>query len=150
MDFPKQKIEEVLEKMLASIGMGPEALISFYDEDASIQLPFSKRNSTVMNRKQYFNHLSLILPMMKLFRVHDYKLYATDEPGTYWATADLECIIKPTGKTYRQNYILRFCINDEMKITQYYEYGNPLKLAEAMKPLWKLFLGLIRAKISAK
>jgi hypothetical protein len=150
MDFPKQKVQEVLNKMLASFDKGAGELISFYAEDASIQLPFSKRNSAVMSRKQYFNHLSLILPMMKSFRVHDHKLYATDEPGTYWATADLECIIKPTGKTYRQNYVLRFCINEEMKITQYYEYGNPLKLAEAMKPLWKLFLGLIRAKILAK
>ena len=150
MDFQKQKIEEVLNKMMTSFDQGPESLISFYAEDASIQLPFSKSNSAVMNRKQYFNHLSRILPMMKSFQLHNHKVYATDEPGNYWATVDLECIIIPTGKTYRQNYILRFCLNEEMKITQYYEYGNPLKIAEALRPLWKLFWGLLRAKISAK
>ncbi|WP_183575621.1 nuclear transport factor 2 family protein [Mucilaginibacter sp. X5P1] len=150
MDFQKQLIEEVLSKMMASFDKGPENLISFFSEDVSIQLPFSKRNSAVMNRKQYFNHLSRILPMMKSFQLHDHKLYATDEPGNYWATADLECIVIPTGKTYRQNYIFRFCLNEEMKITQYYEYGNPIKMAEAMRPLWKLFFNLFLAKISAK
>jgi ketosteroid isomerase-like protein len=150
MDFQKLQIEELFSKMISSFDKGPESLISFYSEDASIQLPFSKRNSAVMSRKQYFDHLSLILPMMKSFQVHDHKLYAIDEPGNYWATADLECIIKPTGKIYRQNYILRFCVNQENKITRYYEYGNPLKLAEAMKPLWKLLLGVVRLKISEK
>ncbi|TWJ03383.1 hypothetical protein JN11_00925 [Mucilaginibacter frigoritolerans] len=150
MDFPKQKIEEVLSKMIASFDKGPESLIAFFAEDASIQLPFSKRHSAEMTRNQYLNHLSRILPMMKSFQLHDHKLYATDELGNYWATADLECIVIPTGKTYRQNYIFRFCLNEELKITQYYEYGNPLKMAEAMRPLWKLFLNIFLAKISAK
>jgi len=150
MDFQKQKVEELLNNMLASFGKGPEGLISFYADDASIQLPFSKRNSAIMNRKQYFNHLSRILPLLKSFKLHDHKLYATDEPGNYWATADLECVVIPTGKIYRQNYIFRFCLSEEMKITQYYEYGNPLKMAEALRPLWKLYLNLFRAKISSK
>jgi len=150
MEFQKQDIEELLRKMLASLNEGTESILSFFAEDVSFQLPYSKRNSAVMNRQQYFNQLSKLLPMMQGFHLHDHRLWATDEAGTYWATADLECTIKPTGKIYRQNYLLRFSVNDEMKITQYYEYGNPLKIAEAMRPLWKLFLSLFWAKILAR
>ena len=56
MNFQKQKIEKVLNNMMTSFDQGPESLISFYAEDASIQLPFSKSNNAVMNRRQYFNH----------------------------------------------------------------------------------------------
>lgn len=134
MDFQKQDVEKLFNELLATFNKGPESVLSFFAEDASIQYPYSERNSAVMNRQQYFDQLSMVLPMMHSFQLHGHKLYATDEPGTYWATLDLECTIQTTGKVYRQNYILRFCLNEDMKITHYDEYGNPLKIAEAMRP----------------
>jgi ketosteroid isomerase-like protein len=134
MEFQKQEIEELLNGMLATFNESPENILSFFAEDAYIQYPYSERNSAVMNRQQYFDHLSMILPMMHSFHLHEHRLYATDEPGTYWATLDLEYTIQTTGKIYRQNYILQFRLNEDKKITQYYEYGNPLKIAAAMRP----------------
>jgi ketosteroid isomerase-like protein len=131
MELQKQAVEELLNKLMATFNEGAQGVVSYFAEDAIIQFPYSGRNDAVMNRQQYFNHLSLILPMMDQFLLHSYRLYATDEQGTYWGTLDLEGKFKTTGKKLRQNYVIRFSVNINMKITQYYEYGNPLKFMEA-------------------
>lgn len=129
MEFQKQEIEDLYKKVVAAFNDGAEKVVSYFAEDAKIQYPYS--DYPVMNRQQYFEQLSGILPIMAPFKQLDHRLYATDEPGTYWSTLQLECTIHTTGKIYRQNYVVRFVVNSDMKIAQYDEYWNPLKFIEA-------------------
>ena len=131
MEFKKKEIEKIFKEFVDAFNKGPESVVSFFAEDAKIQYPYS--DYPPMNRQEYFDQLSEILPIMAPFTQYGFKLYATDEQGTYWATMDLECNIQTTGKVYGQHYVIRFSINIDMKITHYYEYWNPLKFIEATK-----------------
>lgn len=146
MEFSKQAVETLFNQLMASFTDGPQSVVSFFADDATIQFPFSGRNAAVMDRRQYTYHLTMILPMMHLFHLHNYQLYATDEPGTYWGTLDLEGTFIATGKILRQNYVIRFSLNNDMKIICYEEYGNPLKFMEAYG--WgRIFLYVISKRL---
>ncbi len=131
MEFKHEEIEQIFKELADAFNNGPQSIVSFFAEDAKIHYPYS--DYPPMNRQEYFDQLSGILPIMAPFIQHGHKLYATDENGTYWATLDLECTIQTTGKVYRQHYVIRFSINADMKITHYYEHWNPLKFIEATK-----------------
>ena len=125
MEYKKQEVEKLYMDLLAAFDKGPQSVVSYFSEDAEILYPYA--DLPVMNRQEYFEQLSGMLPFMIPFNNLGHRLYATDEPGTYWATLDIECSTPSTCKKYHQQYVVRFCVNKDMKINRYFEYWNPLR-----------------------
>ena len=132
MDINKQEAEALYIKFIHSFNEGATKIVECFDQDAIIEYPYSNSEATrKQNKDQYFHQLTDVLKKMGPFTFQSFVVYGTDTPGTYWATMDVECHVPVTGKTFRQNYVQRFTVNEKLKFTHYIEYFNPLKSKEA-------------------
>ena len=78
------------------------------------------------------NHATWFLGKVEKFRFFDTKVYEMADPN--WAVGEVmaEGIIKATGRTYRQNYVL-FLRAAGGKIAFLREFFDPTRAAIAMK-----------------
>ena len=132
MEINKQKVEAFYSSFIHSFNEGAEKIVENFDQDAIIEYPYSPNEQTrKQNKEQYFNQLTGVLKQMGPFTFHSFVVYATDTPGTFWATMEVECPVPATGKIFRQSYVQRFSVNEKLKFIHYVEYFNPLKSKEA-------------------
>jgi hypothetical protein len=126
----KAQIETFYKDFLHSFNSGASNVVEHFDGNAVIEYPYAA-TPVSMNREEYFNQLSHILPKMGEFKFRDLIIYTTDIVDTYWATVHGECLIPSTGKLFEQNYVVRFSISEGLKFINYAEHWNPLNMGKA-------------------
>ncbi len=76
-------------------------------------------------------HVTWFLGAVEDFRFFDLKVYACADPDAAVAEVKAEARIKPTGRLYRQEYVV-FLRAAGGKIAFLREYFNPVRAAQAM------------------
>ena len=76
-------------------------------------------------------HVTWFLEAVENFRFYDLKVYAFSDPEAAVSEVKAEGLIKPTGRIYRQDYVL-FLRAAGDKIAFLREYFDPVRAAKAL------------------
>lgn len=82
-------------------------------------------------REQVVGHATWFVGAVENFRFYDLKMYALDDPNGAIAEVKGEGLIKSTGRTYRQDYVV-FLRAANGKIAFMREYFDPVRAAKAL------------------
>ena len=82
-------------------------------------------------RGEVMRHLAWFVGAVENFRFFDLRLYAFADPQGAAAEVKAEGLIKPTGRIYRQDYVL-FLRSAGGKIVFLREYFDPVRAAKAL------------------
>ncbi|RKS24889.1 hypothetical protein BJ917_2373 [Pseudomonas sp. WPR_5_2] len=82
-------------------------------------------------RNEVLDHVGWFVGAVENFRFHDLKIHAFADPSMAVAEVKAEGLIKPTGRIYRQDYVL-FCRVENGKIAFLREYFDPIRAAHAL------------------
>ena len=82
-------------------------------------------------RDEVMRHVTWFLAAVENFRFFDLRIYPMAEPETAAAEVRAEALIKTTGRTYRQEYVV-FLRSKAGKITHLREYFDPVRAAKAL------------------
>ena len=82
-------------------------------------------------REEVMRHVTWFLAAVENFRFLDLRIYPMAEPETAAAEIRAEALIKATGRTYRQEYVV-FLRSKAGKITHLREYFDPVRAAQAL------------------
>jgi|SRR2546422_2890799 len=85
-------------------------------------------------RKEVVGFVTWFLGAVENFRFFDLRVYPLADPETAVAEVKAEARIKPTGRTYRQEYVF-FLRAKGGKIAHLREYFDPVRAAKAMDTL---------------
>jgi uncharacterized protein len=88
--------------------------------------PRVERNKTIAP-----GHVTWFLGVVEEFRVFDVRVHACADPTAAVAEVRAEGLIKPTGRVYRQEYVV-FLRARAGKITFLREYFDPVRAAKAL------------------
>ena len=76
-------------------------------------------------------HVTWFLGAVENFRFFDLRVYPSADPEAAVAEVRAEALIKATGRTYRQEYVI-FLRAKDGKIAHLREYFDPVRAAKAM------------------
>jgi uncharacterized protein len=82
-------------------------------------------------REEVMHHVTWFLGAVENFRFFDVRLYAFADPESAVAEVKAEGLIKPTGRIYRQDYVV-FLWAGGGKIVFLREYFDPVRAAKAL------------------
>jgi uncharacterized protein len=82
-------------------------------------------------RDEVLNHVRWFLWAVENFRFIDPKVYAFTDPEAAVVQVKAEALIKPTGRIYRQEYVVFLRAADD-KIAYLREYFDPTRAARSM------------------
>ena len=85
-------------------------------------------------RQEVVGFVTWFLGAVENFRFFDLRVYPLADPETAVAEVKAEARIKPTGRTYRQEYVF-FLRAKGGKIAHLREYFDPVRAAKAMDTL---------------
>src|SRR5438094_4035117 len=108
-----------------------EALIA---DDLVWELPYAPaigHPARLSGREEVVRHVTWFLGAVDDFRFFDLKVYACADPDAAVAEVKAEARIKPTGRLYRQEYVV-FLRAAGGKIAFLREYFDPTRAAKAM------------------
>lgn len=118
--------------LLAAFNQGAPEVLSLFADDAVIEFPYaaSLGSPTRLNKREFGEHLTFILPQMPGITFSEIRIYPLIETGSYWAETHGEAVIRETGKKYEQDYVMYFTVQDG-KFSFYREYWNPQVFLQA-------------------
>ncbi len=82
-------------------------------------------------RTQVIHHITWFIGAVQNFRFIDPKIFPFADPESAVAQVKAEAIIRPTGRIYRQEYVV-FLRASAGKITHIREYFDPTRAAKAL------------------
>ena len=82
-------------------------------------------------REEVLHHVRWFLGAVENFRFIDPKIHAFADPQAAVAQVKAEALIKPTGRIYRQEYVVFLSATDD-KIVYLREYFDPTRAAKSM------------------
>ena len=82
-------------------------------------------------QEEVVRHVTWFLGAVENFRFFDLRVYPLADPEAAVAEVKAEALIKATGRTYRQEYVL-FLRSKGGKIAHLREYFDPVRAAKAM------------------
>jgi uncharacterized protein len=82
-------------------------------------------------RDEVLRHVTWFLGAVQNFRFSDLRIYPVADPETAVAEVKAEALIKATGRTYQQEYLLILRAQGG-KIAHLREYFDPVRAAKAM------------------
>jgi len=103
-------------------------------DDLLWELPFAPaigHPARLSGRKEVVAHVTWFLGAVENFRFFDLKVYPLADPEGAVAEVKAEALIKPTGRIYRQDYVL-FLRAAGGKIAFLREYFDPVRAAKAL------------------
>lgn len=118
--------------LLAAFNQGADEVSSLFTDDAVIEFPYAATlgSPTRLNKRQYGEHLTVILPEMPGIAFSETRICPLIETDSYWAETHGEAVITGTGKKYEQDYVMYFTVQDG-KFSFYREYWNPQAFLQA-------------------
>jgi hypothetical protein len=103
-------------------------------DDLVWELPYAPaigHPARLSGREEVVRHVTWFLEAVENFRFFDLKVYAFADPEGAVAEVKAEGVIKPTGRIYRQDYVL-FLRAAGGKIAFLREYFDPVRAAKAL------------------
>jgi hypothetical protein len=103
-------------------------------DDLVWELPYAPaigHPARLSGREEVVRHVTWFLEAVENFRFFDLKVYAFADPEGAVAEVKAEGLIKPTGRIYRQDYVL-FLRAAGGKIAFLREYFDPVRAAKAL------------------
>ena len=103
-------------------------------DDLVWELPYAPalgHPARLAGREEVVRHVTWFLGAVDNFRFFDLTVYACTDPDAAVAEVKAEARIKPTGRRYRQEYVL-FLRAAGGKIAFLREYFNPVRAAQAL------------------
>jgi uncharacterized protein len=103
-------------------------------DDLVWELPYAPaigHPARLSGREEVVGHVTWFLGAVEQFRFFDLKVYAFADPEAAVAEVKAEARIKPTGRLYRQEYVL-FLRAAGGKIAFLREYFDPVRAAKAL------------------
>jgi uncharacterized protein len=103
-------------------------------DDLVWELPYAPalgHPARLSGRDEVVRHVTWFLGAVESFRFFDLQVYACADPDVAVAEVQAEGLIKPTGRLYRQTYVL-FLRAAGGKITFLREYFDPTRAAQAL------------------
>ena len=103
-------------------------------DDILWELPYAPalgHPARLSGREEVVHHVTWFVGAVENFRFFDIKVYAFADPEAAVAEFKAEGRIKPTGRMYRQDYVL-FLRAAGGKIAFLREYFNPVRAAQAL------------------
>ena len=103
-------------------------------DDLVWELPYAPATghpARLSGREEVVGFVTWFLGVMEHFRFFDLTVYACTDPDAAVAEVKAEARIKPTGRLYRQEYVL-FLRAAGGKIAFLREYFNPVRAAQAL------------------
>jgi uncharacterized protein len=103
-------------------------------DDLVWELPYAPgigHPARLSGREEVVRHITWFLGAMESFRFFDLTVYACADPDTAMAEVKAEARIKPTGRSYRQVYVV-FLRAAGGKIAFLREYFDPVRAAQAL------------------
>ena len=103
-------------------------------DDLLWELPYAPaigHPARLSGRKEVVRHVTWFLGAVENFRFFDVKVYALADPEGAVAEVKAEGFIKPTGRIYRQDYVV-FLRAAGGKIAFLREYFDPVRAARAL------------------
>jgi len=103
-------------------------------DDLVWELPYAPaigHPARLSGREEVVRHVTWFLGAVDNFRFFDLKVYAFADPEGAVAEVKAEGLIKPTGRIYRQDYVL-FLRAAGGKIAFLREYFDPVRAAKAL------------------
>jgi hypothetical protein len=103
-------------------------------DDLVWELPYAPaigHPARLSGREEVVRHVTWFLEAVESFRFFDLKVYAFADPEGAVAEVKAEGLIKPTGRIYRQDYVL-FLRAAGGKIAFLREYFDPVRAAKAL------------------
>jgi ketosteroid isomerase-like protein len=103
-------------------------------EDLVWELPYAPaigHPERLSGREEAVRHISWFLGAVDNFRFFDLRIYPLVDPEAAIAEVKAEALIKPTGRIYRQDYVL-FLRAVGGKIAFLREYFDPVRAAKAL------------------
>ena len=103
-------------------------------DDLVWELPYAPalgHPARLAGREEVVRHVTWFLGAVENFRFFDLTVYACTDPDAAVAEVKAEARIKPTGRRYRQEYVL-FLRAAGGKIAFLREYFNPVRAAQAL------------------
>ncbi len=103
-------------------------------DDLVWELPYAPalgHPARLAGREEVVRHVTWFLGAVENFRFFDLTVYACTDPDAAVAEVKAEARIKPTGRLYRQEYVL-FLRAASGKIAFLREYFNPVRAAQAL------------------
>ena len=105
-------------------------------DDLLWELPYAPaigHPARLSGRAEVVAHMTWFLGAVENFRFFDLEVHAMADPEAAVAEVKAEALIKPTGRTYRQEYVV-FLRAAGGKIASLREYFDPTRAAKAMDP----------------
>ncbi len=103
-------------------------------DDLVWELPYAPalgHPARLAGREEVVRHVTWFLGAVDNFRFFDLTVYVCTDPDAAVAEVKAEARIKPTGRLYRQEYVL-FLRAARGKIAFLREYFNPVRAAQAL------------------
>jgi len=103
-------------------------------DDLVWELPYAPalgHPARLAGREEVVRHVTWFLGAVENFRFFDLTVYVCTDPDAAVAEVKAEARIKPTGRLYRQEYVL-FLRAAGGKIAFLREYFNPVRAAQAL------------------
>ena len=103
-------------------------------DDLLWELPFAPaigHPARLSGREEVVRHITWFLGAVENFRFFDLRVSAFADPEAAVAEVRAEALIKPTGRTYRQEYVV-FLRAKGGKIAFLREYFDPTRAAKAL------------------
>jgi uncharacterized protein len=103
-------------------------------DDLVWELPYAPaigHPARLSGREEVVGHVTWFLGAVEQFRFFDLQVYAFADPDAAAAEVKAEAWIKPTGRLYRQEYVL-FLLAAGGKIAFLREYFDPARAAQAL------------------
>ena len=103
-------------------------------DDLSWELPYAPaigHPARLSGREAVVRHVTWFLGAVENFRFFDLEVYAFADPEAAVAEVKAEALIKPTGRVYRQEYVV-FLRAAGGKIAFLREYFDPARAAKAL------------------
>lgn len=110
---------------------------SLIDDDLVWELVYAPslgHPARLSGREEVMRHVTWFLAAVENFRFLDLRIYPMAEPEAAAAEIRAEALIKATGRTYRQEYVV-FLRSKAGKITHLREYFDPVRAAKALDAL---------------
>jgi ketosteroid isomerase-like protein len=107
---------------------------SLIADDLVWELPYAPaigHPARLSGRKEVVDHVTWFLGAVEKFRFFDLRVYAFADPEAAVAEVKAEALIKPTGRIYRQEYVV-FLRAAGGKIAFLREYFDPARAAKAL------------------
>src|SRR4029077_17686141 len=125
---------ELLERHVQTLGADNATWQSLIADDLLWELVYAPSLGhpvRLSGREEVMRHVTWFLGAVENFRFLDPRIYPMADPEAAAAEIRAEAVIKTTGRTYRQEYVV-FLRCKARKITHLREYFDPVRAARAL------------------